>query len=151
MHISSYKIMFTSPLNPWEASLYRWGLYDATFDFSSNRSCVTISGSMATLDDFKKLDLRVAEIVDVEPHPNADRLYVLKLKVGDRQKQIVAGIKEFYSADELKGKRIAIIDNLEPVVLRGVESQGMLLAAKDENGLGVLTIERPVDSGSSIS
>jgi methionine--tRNA ligase beta chain len=105
---------------------------------------------MATLDDFKKLDLRVAEILDVEPHPNADRLYVLKLKVGDRQKQIVAGIKEFYSADELKGKRIAIIDNLEPVVLRGVESQGMLLAAKDENGLGVLTVERPVDSGSSI-
>ena len=106
---------------------------------------------MATLDDFKKLDLRVAEILDVEPHPNADRLYVLKLKVGDRQKQIVAGIKAFYSADELKGKRIAIIDNLEPVVLRGVESQGMLLAAKDENGLGILTVERPVDSGSSIS
>ena len=105
---------------------------------------------MATLDDFKKLDLRVAEILDVEPHPNADRLYVLKLKVGERQKQIVAGIKEFYSADELKGKRIAIIDNLEPVVLRGVESQGMLLAAKDENGLGILTVERAVDSGSSI-
>jgi len=72
-----------------------------------------MSGSMATLDDFKKLDLRVAEILEVEPHPDADRLYILKIQVGDTQKQIVAGIKQFYDAADLKGKRIAVIDNLD--------------------------------------
>jgi len=105
---------------------------------------------MATLDDYKKLDLRVAEIIEVLPHPSADRLYVLKIRVGEKEKQIVAGIKEYYKEEDLKGKKIAIIDNLEPVVLRGVESEGMLLAAKDDKTLGVLTLDKAIDSGSAI-
>jgi len=105
---------------------------------------------MATLEDFQKLEIRVADIVEAVPHPNADRLYVLKVRVGDREKQLVAGIRQYYSPEELQGKQIAIIDNLEPVVLRGVESQGMLLAANDETGLGVLTLDKPVKSGTRV-
>ena len=83
---------------------------------------------MATLEDFQKLEIRVADIVEAVPHPNADRLYVLKVRVGDREKQLVAGIRQYYSPEELQGKKIAIIDNLEPIVLRGVESGDNFLA-----------------------
>lgn len=105
---------------------------------------------MANLDDFKKLEFRVAEVLEVEPHPNADRLYVLKVQVGEERKQIVAGIRPFYSPEELKGKKVAVINNLESVTLRGVESQGMLLTASDSSGLGVLTLDRMIASGSVI-
>lgn len=106
---------------------------------------------MATLEDFKKLDFRVAEILEVNLHPDADRLYVVKVKIGETEKQIVAGIREHYSPEDLKGKKVVVIDNLEPAVLRGVESQGMLLAAKDATGLCVLTLDKPLASGTRIS
>ena len=106
--------------------------------------------SMATLDDFKKLEFRVAEILEVSLHPNADKLYVLQVQVGEVKKQIVAGIRPFYTPEELKGKKIAIVDNMEPAMLRGVESQGMLLAASDETGLTVLTVDKPIGSGARI-
>jgi len=101
----------------------------------------------ATIDDFKKLELRTAEIESVEEHPNADRLYVLKVRVGEEIKQIVAGIRKFYAPDDLKGKKIVIVNNLEPVTLRGVESQGMLLAASDEESLSLVVPERPMTHG----
>lgn len=103
-----------------------------------------------SFEDFKKIDLRIATIEDVEDHPNADRLYVLKLKVGEVSKQIVAGIKAHYSKDELKGKRIVIVNNLEPVVLRGVESNGMLLATKTDDLFAVLTTDRLMDDGVTV-
>ncbi len=105
---------------------------------------------MATLEDFKKIELRIGEILDVAVHPNADKLYVLQVQVGETKKQIVAGIRPFYSLEELKGKKVAVVDNLEPAVLRGVESQGMLLAASDESGLGVLTLDRPISVGAKV-
>lgn len=95
-----------------------------------------------TFEDFKKVELKIALIEGVEPHPNADRLYILKLKVGDVQKQIVAGIRKHYTEEELKGKKIVIVDNLEPAVIRGVESQGMLLAASCDEMLTVVTPDR---------
>ena len=95
-----------------------------------------------SFEDFKKIELKVALIEAVEPHPNADRLYILKLKVGEVQKQIVAGIRKHYTEEELKGKKIVIIDNLEPAVIRGVESQGMLLAASSEEMLTVVSPDR---------
>ncbi len=95
-----------------------------------------------SFEDFKKIELKVALIEAVEPHPNADRLYILKLKVGEVQKQIVAGIRKHYSEEELKGKKIIIVDNLEPAVIRGVESQGMLLAASNEEMLTVVVPDR---------
>ena len=95
-----------------------------------------------SFEDFKKIELKVALIESVELHPNADRLYILKVKVGEVQKQIVAGIRKHYTEEELKGKKIIIVDNLEPVVIRGVESQGMLLAASHEEMLTVAVPDR---------
>lgn len=105
---------------------------------------------MVTIEDFKKLELRIAEIESAEPHPNADKLYVLRLKVGEERKTIVAGIRPFYASEELTGKKIVIVNNLQPVVLRGVESQGMLLAASNESGLTLVTPERDIASGSQV-
>ena len=105
---------------------------------------------MATIDDFRKLDLRIAEIKEVNDHPNADKLLVLILDLGDRQKQVVAGIKNFYSKDELIGRQVVLIDNLDPVILRGVESQGMILAGSDENGLAVVSPDKKLKLGSIV-
>lgn len=105
---------------------------------------------MVKIDDFKKLELKVAEIKEVSEHPNADRLYVVTIDLGDRTKQIVAGIRSSYSKEELVGKQVVVIDNLEPVILRGVESQGMLLAASDEQGLSIITTQRPIKIGSVV-
>ncbi len=105
---------------------------------------------MITIDDFRKLELKVAEIKEVVEHPNADRLYVITVNVGDKTKQIVAGIRNFYQKEDLIGKQVVIIDNLEPAVLRGVESQGMLLAASDEQGIAIVSPQRKMNLGSIV-
>ncbi len=105
---------------------------------------------MISIEEFKKFELKVAEIETVTPHPNADRLYVLGIKVGDIRKTIVAGIRKHYSEEELKGKKIVVVNNLEPAVIRGVESQGMLLAASEGDLLTVLIPERPIPDGAQI-
>lgn len=105
---------------------------------------------MASYEDFQKLDIKVAEIENVTPHPNADRLYVLDIKVGEVRKQIVAGIRIHYTEEQLKGKKIVIIDNLDPVVIRGVESKGMLLAASDAATLTLVVPERPIPAGAKV-
>ncbi|MFH1552094.1 MAG: methionine--tRNA ligase subunit beta [Candidatus Omnitrophota bacterium] len=106
---------------------------------------------MVTFEDFKKLDLRIAKIIDVKEHPNADKLYVLQIELGEETKQIIAGIRTAYSASDLVGRKIVVIDNLEPVTIRGEESHGMLLAAKDNDVPIILVPERDVSSGSQIS
>ena len=105
---------------------------------------------MVSIEEFKKLELKIAEIVSVTVHPNADKLYVIRLKVGEVEKSIVAGIRPFYGEEELRGKKIVIVDNMAPATIRGVESQGMLLAASDDNTLSLVVPERPMASGSSI-
>lgn len=105
---------------------------------------------MATIEDFKKLELRVARIAQASDHPNADKLIVLTLDLGGRLKQVVAGIKNFYSKEELVGKQVVVVDNLDPVVLRGVESQGMILAGSDENTLGVISPDKELKLGSLV-
>ena len=103
-----------------------------------------------SIQDFSEVDLRVAEIKAVEEHPNADKLLILKVDAGDGEKQLVAGIKNHYSAEELIGRKIIIVNNLAPAVLRGVESQGMLLAAKDDDKVVLLTTEKDVKPGSRV-
>ena len=103
-----------------------------------------------SIQDFSEIDLRVAEIKAVEEHPNADKLLILKIDAGDGEKQLVAGIKNHYSAGELIGRKIIIVNNLAPAVLRGVESQGMLLAAKDDDKVVLLTTEKDVKPGSRV-
>ena len=80
-------------------------------------------------EDFAKLELRVAKILEARPHPNADRLMLLQVDLGDVQKQIVAGIRQHYSPEELVGRKIIVVNNLAPAMLRGETSNGMLLAA----------------------
>jgi methionyl-tRNA synthetase len=105
---------------------------------------------MVNIDDFRKLELKVAQIKEVSEHPNADKLLVLTLDVGDKTKQVVAGIKGSYSRESLLGKLVVVVDNLEPALLRGVESQGMILAGSDESGLAIVTPERPLKLGSIV-
>ena len=105
---------------------------------------------MVTIEDFKKLELKVAQIKEVSEHPDADRLYVIILDLGDKTKQVVAGIRSSYSKEELVGKQVVVVDNLEPAVLRGVESQGMILAASDETGIVVVTPEKKIKLGSIV-
>jgi methionine--tRNA ligase beta chain len=104
-----------------------------------------------TIDDFAKVDLRTAEVLAAEAHPNADRLLVLRVKMGDEERQLVAGIRAHYEPEALVGKTIVIVANLQPATLRGVESQGMLLAVKDGDRVCVLGPDGPVASGLRVS
>jgi len=105
---------------------------------------------MATIEDFRKLELRIAEIKEVSEHPNADKLLILTVDLGGRQKQVVAGIKAFYPKEELVGKQVVLVDNLDPVILRGVESQGMILAGSDESTLAVVSPDKKLKPGSIV-
>jgi methionyl-tRNA synthetase len=103
-----------------------------------------------TIEDFKKFAFRVGEIKEVKDHPNADKLYVLTIDLGGRTKQLVAGIKPSYQKEELVGKQVVVVDNLQPAMLRGVESQGMVLAASDDAGIAVVSPLRAVKLGSTV-
>lgn len=105
---------------------------------------------MVTLAEFKKLEFKVATIKEVREHPDAERLYVLIIDVGGLTKQIVAGIKSCYSQEDLLGRQIVVIDNLEPALVRGIQSEGMLLAAQDGKGISVIAPDRIVEPGSII-
>jgi methionyl-tRNA synthetase len=106
---------------------------------------------MISFEDFKKIELKIARITEVKDHPDADRLYVLKVDTGTEIKQLVAGIKKEYSPEELVNKKVVIINNLEPAIIRGVESQGMVLAAQDDNiGISVLIPDKDVAVGGAI-
>ena len=105
---------------------------------------------MVTYEDFKKLEFRVARIKEVTEHPNADRLYVITVDLGDRTKQVVAGIRNFYKKEDLMGRLVVVVDNLDPAMLRGVESNGMLLAASDDTGLSIITLDKEIKLGSVV-
>ena len=101
---------------------------------------------MTEEDPFSKADLRVAKILDVKDHPQADKLYMMQVDLGALGKRVlVAGVKQFYSKDEIKGKSIVIVANLKPAKIRGVESKGMLLAAEDGE-TGIVSLLNPGDA-----
>ncbi len=105
-----------------------------------------------TIDDFDKVKLKVGEVITCENHPKADKLYVLQIKLGEEQRQIVSGIKEYYKPEDLVGKKVVVITNLKPVKLRGIESKGMILAAEDSTGkLSLLSTLEDLQSGATIS
>jgi methionyl-tRNA synthetase len=105
-----------------------------------------------SFDYFKKMDLRVAQITECEDVAGADRLYKLTIDAGE-ERQIVAGIKPYYRKEDLVGKRIVIVANLEPRTLRGVTSHGMLLAAssEDKSTVVLITPDREIPNGSAVS
>ena len=113
-----------------------------------------IMNIMITFDEFKKVELKVAEIKSVEEIEGADKLYKLEIDLGDEQRTMVAGIKLHYpNKEELIGKKVAVVSNLEPRALRGVTSHGMLLAAStlDKSAIVLLTLDKDIPNGSSIS
>ena len=101
-------------------------------------------------DDFSKLDLRVATVLSAREHLNAYKLLLLKIDTGDRQKQIVAGIRGHYQPEDLVGRQIIVLYNLEEVVLRGEESNGMLLAATAGEQIVLLKPDRDCRPGAAI-
>ena len=105
---------------------------------------------MASMEDFKKIELVVAQIKEVKEHPNADRLYVLQVDTGRDVRQIVAGIRNAYTVQQLVGRRIILIANMEPAVIRGEVSNGMLLAASDANGMALLAPDKDMAIGSTV-
>ena len=106
---------------------------------------------LITIDDFAKVELKVGKILECEPHPKADRLLVSKIDIGGEVRTIVSGIRKYYSEKDLIGKKVIVVTNLKPVNLRGVESNGMILAASDDENLSVLTVLKDVKEGSKVS
>jgi tRNA-binding protein len=94
-------------------------------------------------EDFAKLELRVAKVLEAREHPNADKLLLLQIDVGDAQKQIVAGIRQHYTPEQLVGRLIVVVNNLAPAMIRGETSNGMLLAATSGDKVILLAPDDP--------
>lgn len=104
-----------------------------------------------TIEDFAKLDLRVAKVLGCEKVKGADKLLKLELQVGDETRQVVSGIAEYYKPEDLIGKSMVVVANLKPVKLRGIESKGMILAASNDQELTVVSPLSEIASGSTVS
>lgn len=107
--------------------------------------------NLVSIEEFGKIQLKVAEVRQAEKVPGADKLLKLIVQVGTKEKLIVAGIAQHYKPEELVGKKIIVVDNLKPATLRGIKSEGMLLAAQDGKSLVLLTVDKDIGSGAKIS
>ena len=103
-----------------------------------------------SFDEFKRLDLRVAEVTAAEKVQGTDKLLKLTIQVGTEERTIVAGIAHQYQAEEMVGKRIVVVANLAPAKIRGVESRGMLLAAEADGVLSLVTVDKDMPSGAKV-
>jgi methionyl-tRNA synthetase len=104
-----------------------------------------------TFEEFSKLELKVGTVLSAEKVPGADKLYKLVVDTGSEQRVLVAGVAQQYSAEELVGRQIAVVANLAPRTLRGIVSQGMLLAAEGENGgISILSPDKKVPNGAKV-
>jgi methionyl-tRNA synthetase len=103
-----------------------------------------------TIEEFQRLELRVGTVSAAELHPKADRLLVLRVMLDGAERQLVAGIREHYAPEALVGRQVVVVANLAPATLRGVESQGMVLAAADGERVVLVAPERPVAPGSRV-
>ena len=106
---------------------------------------------MISFQDWQKAELKVAKIIVAEDIPGKDKLYKLQIDLGSEQRQIIAGIKPFFEKEELQGKNIIVVANLEPVIIAGLKSQAMLLAAEDSEGkYKLVSIDDKVEAGTSV-
>ncbi len=103
------------------------------------------------LEDFKKVNLKIARVIECEKVAKSKKLFKLKLKIGDTEKQIVSGIAEFYNPEDLIGKLIVVVDNLKPSKLMGIDSHGMLLAAKTDGQLKIITVDGDINDGAVVN
>ena len=111
-----------------------------------------MSDDRITIDDFAKVEMKTAEVISAANVEGTDKLLKLQIQIGDEERQIVAGIAEHYSPKELVGKKIVVVANLKPAVIRGVESNGMLLAVSTKDSVILVTPENTdVPSGLRIS
>jgi len=105
-----------------------------------------------SFEEWQKMDFRVGEILEVDDHPNADKLWVIKVDVGEADpRTLVAGLKEHYEKDDLIGKKVVVFMNLKPVELRGVKSGGMVLAAVEDGKVVLIGPEQDINNGAKIS
>jgi len=105
---------------------------------------------MVSYEDFAGLDIRVAIVKEVERIPKSKKLYKLKIDMGEEERTIVAGIAEYYKENELRGKKIVVLANLEPKTVMGVKSHGMLLATEDGKDVAVLVPDRDAKVGAKV-
>ncbi len=105
---------------------------------------------MITIDDFRKIEIKTATVIEAADHPDADKLYLVRVSMGEDERTLVAGIKPYYEPDELIGKQVLVVSNLEPAVIRGQESRGMILAAHDGQSFAVITTDRKLKDGSPV-
>lgn len=105
---------------------------------------------MVNLEDLQKLDIRIAKVLEAERVPDTDKLLKMKVDIGTEQRTIVSGIALSYSPEDMIGREIVVIVNLEPRTIKGIESQGMLFATKEEGRVVLLKPDSEVTPGSSI-
>ena len=108
---------------------------------------------IVSFGDWSKLDLKVGEILEIEDVPGADKLYKLKIDLGTETRTLVAGLKQYYTKEELEGKRCIVFCNLEPKKLKGIESKGMILAAvnDDHSEVKLIQPDGDIEIGSQVS
>ena len=106
---------------------------------------------MISFQDWQKAELKVAKIASVEDIEGKDKLYKIQIDLGQEQRQIVAGLKQYYSKEELKGKSIIVVANLEPATIAGIQSEAMLLAARNKEGnYKLIAIDETVEPGTKV-
>ena len=105
---------------------------------------------MISIEDFKKVELKVGRVLSTESVEGSEKLLKLRVQIGDEERQIIAGIAKQYSIEELVGRLIIVVANLEPRILMGFESQGMILAAGDGETIGLLMPDKDIPSGTTI-
>lgn len=106
---------------------------------------------MITIQDFSEVEMKVGRIVSVENHPDADKLVIIRADVGEETpRTLVAGLKDYYENEDMEGKLVVVVTNLEPAQLRGVKSDGMLLAAQEGDDVVLLTLDREIAPGANV-
>lgn len=105
---------------------------------------------MITFDHFKQIELKVAQVIDCKKVEGADKLLQIEIDLGEERRTIVAGVAKWYNVDEMIGKKIIVVVNLQPAKIRGIESNGMLLAAQSGNSLSLITVDKDIAAGAKI-
>lgn len=125
-------------------------LFQKIDDDIISRQIAKLKKKEITIEEFSKIELKTAKILSAKPVEGSSHLIVCEIELGDTKKEIVAGLGKYYKPEELIGKIIVIVDNLKPASIKGILSQGMLLAAQDKSGLVLLTTDKPISSGAVV-
>ncbi|MCX6756669.1 MAG: hypothetical protein NTW35_00740 [Candidatus Nomurabacteria bacterium] len=118
---------------------------------AENKQAEVVVNNYATIDDFQKIEIKMGTVISVVPVEGADKLYILEVDLNEEKyRQILSGIREYVQPEDLIGKQFPFVTNLAPRMLRGYESQGMILAGSDENGLALLNPTKTLINGTRL-